>query len=711
MRNTSTAGVCCRVRPRAAAAVRHAVLGLLVAVGPGAASAAAHPTATPSPAAGDVAQHEAGDERLPVHTLEDIVVTGTRTEYAVDDAPVPVQVIGRDEIRAVSAVNVAEALDRIPGIYVRQNEQFGLGASTVRMQGAEANQVAVLRNGRRFRGGVNGVVDLRDIMVEDIERIEIIRGPASSLYGSDAMGGVINIVTRHGSRDPHVSVTAAGGTQDTLLFKASHGWSVGPLGYFLSYQHSQVALAQLYGSISQQFEDADALQVRDDVSAQLDYQPSDAHRLTLSGDYNPVAEGPDSQRSNTTVGGDWRWTASPAWEPSLGATWYGFRRRNTTKGFEEDVTYDDVVGEPRVLHTIARGLWHESHQLTAGNRFRYETIDSRGFTGPDVREDAWLNSGYLQDEMLVGSTVAIVGGLSIDAHSNYGADVNPRLSIGWRPRDAYRLTGIVARGYRAPNLLELYSADYNTPPGGTGGYAILGNPDLRPETDLAWNLQFDFAPFTGVSGFLVGFRHDFDDLILVDQLCPTRAGPCPQPGPSLLIQYQNVSRAVTQGIELTLTAELQEMGWWPLPEHALRVDLSYGYLYSRCEGGCPAGSDGNELPFRPPNRVLPALTYEYLPLATALQVWGEYSDRTFANVENTSVVGAHWLWNTKLTARLDRLLWFLDQDGALGPGLKYTTLFVEAQNLFDNRVTAPNLVAAGAVVGARSILAGVQVEL
>lgn len=639
------------------------------------------------------------------------MVTGTRTEYAVEEAPVPVQIIGRDEIRAVSAANIAEALDRIPGIYVRQNEQFGLGANTVRMQGAEANQVAVLRNGRRFRGGVNGVVDLRDIMVEDVERIEIIRGPASSLYGSDAMGGVINIITRHGSREPHASLTAAGGTQGSVLVQASHGWSIGPLGYFLSYQHNEVALAQLYGSISAQFADTSAKQVRDDVTVQLDYAPTDNHLVTATADYNPIREGPQSSRQNTTVGADWRWTVDDHWESSLGATWYGFSRDNQLPGFEENTTYDDVAVEPRLLRTVPRGWWEETHQVTAGNRLRLEDIDSRGFVGPHVRENAWLNSAYLQDEIIVGSTISTVIGASVDVHSNAGADFNPRLNVAWRPLDRYRLTGIVARGYRAPNLLELYSADYNTPPGGTGGYAILGNPDLRAETDLAWNLQFDFRPFRGISGFLVAFRHDFDDLILIDQLCPTTAGPCPQPGPALIVQYQNVSRARTYGVEFSLTTILDEMPLWPLPAHGLRVDLSYAYLASVCESGCPAGSDGNELPFRPPNRFLPALTYEYRPLITALQCWGEYSDRAFANVENTSVVDPYWLWSAKLTARLDKLLWFVDGGSLPGIGMRHTTLFAEVQNLFDTQVTAPNLAAAGAVVGARSVLAGIQFEL
>ncbi|MEO8604054.1 MAG: TonB-dependent receptor [bacterium] len=669
-------------------------------------------TATAVPPA-EVREDEKAREAGKDHKLTDIVVTGTRTEYAVDAAPVPVQVIGREEIRAVSAVNIAQALDRIPGIYVKQNQQFGLGANTVRMQGTEANQVAVLRNGRRFRGGVNGVVDLRDIAVEDVERIEIIRGPASSLYGSDAMGGVINIITREGSKDPHAALTVAGGTQDSLLVQASQGWTIGPLGYFVSYQHDEVALAQLYGAISEQFENPNEKQIRDDVSGQFDYQLAKDHRANLSLDYNPIREGPDSQRTNTSVGGDWRWKLSETWEPSFGGAWYGFVRDNTLPGFEEHTRYNDSSVEPRLLYTIAEGFWGESHLLTGGDRFRYEDIDNQAQDSPRVRKHAWLNSAYLQDEILFAESVSSVIGTSVDQHSLYGADVSPRVTLGWRPAKAYRLTGIVARGYRAPNLLELFSQDANTPSPGQG-YIILGNTNLKPETDLAFNLQFDFKPFVGVGGFVNLFRHDFDNLIFVSTVCGPLTGTpmCPGGGPRFIFEYQNAARALSQGVELTVSTSFSEMAWWPLPHHGLRLDLSYGYVDAKCQSGCPVGSDGEELPFRPPNRFLPSATYDYLPLGTALQVWASWEDKSQVSLPNTAVIPDYWVMNFKLSAQLNTLLGFIDQQHGAGPILKYLNVFLEGQNVLDNQVVdVATFGPQGAVVGRQSFLAGVQFEL
>lgn len=658
------------------------------------------------------------------------MVTGTRTEYSVAEAPVPVQVITRKEIEAVSAVNIAEALDRIPGIYVNQNEQFGLGANTVRMQGADANKVAIVRNGRRFRGGVNGVVDLRDIAIEDVERIEVIRGPASSIYGSDAMAGVINIITRQGSKEPRTSLTAAGGSFGSLLFQASHGWRIGPLGYFLSYQHDEIELAQLYGAISEQFagDAGDAKQVRDDVSLQLDYTPAPLHTLELSADYNPIREGPQSNRQNLTVGGDWDWTYSEDWQTELGATWYGFTRDNDLPGFQESVDYNDYATEARLLRTVQRGWLGESHVITVGNRFRYETIDSQGnvlvgtggnsFETPDVKQSAWLESPYLQDEILVTDSISSVLGTSIDIHDRYGADASPRLSLSWRPAHNYRLTGIVGRGYRAPDLLQLYSADYNNivvTPNGILGYVILGNPNLNPETDLAFNLQFDFKPLPGLFGFVTLYQHNFDDLIAVSILCNPPNIPCPPdlptPLPPLVLQYENVSKARTRGVELTVSAVPSDMAWWPLAAHRFRLDLSYAYLDSEDLSGRP-GFDGDELPFRPPNRFLPAASYEYVPLGTVLQVWGEYNDRSFAELPNNTVVPAYWLWNFKLSTLVGDAIPWAHRWPVVGELADALTVFVEGKNVLDEKVglLGPLGSSVGAV-GARTFLAGVQFEL
>ena len=662
-------------------------------------------------------------------TLEEIVVTGTKTRHRVDDAPIPTQVITREQILATSPANVAQVLDEVPDIYVRTNDQFRLGASTVRMQGADPNKVAILLNGRRFRGGIDGVVDLRDIPVNNIERIEIIRGPASSLYGSDAMAGVINVITRTGTEAPSFNVTAGGGSFDRILVNASHGYRVGPLGYFLSYQHDEIAIAQQYGEISAQFagDESDAKQIRDNVAADFDYQAGTRHRLTAGANYNPIQEGPLSEKDNISAYGGWDWQIAPTTDAGLNLNRYSFARTNDLPGFQENVSYVDWEGEVRASSLLTRGVWSEQHLGTLGLQIRSESIDlapsirSEGtlvFETPAVRESVYQNSPYLQDEISLTESWSTVIGASIDVNEIYGAHVSPRLSVTWRPADWLRVTGTVGRGFRAPDLLQLYDIDANSivlVRNRVTGYVILGNPNLQPETDLGATIQIETRPLPGSIANLSLYRHDFRDLIAVSLACP---GPmlCKpgfvSPYPDLfgqVFQYENVGAAITQGFDVSVGVEALRFLPWRLPDHYVRIDLAYGYLYSRNESGL-AGEDGKELPFRPPNRFLPSLTYRQGQCGVQGKFWGEYEDRTFSDTTNSYefIIQSHWLWNFRVEGQPARWLTTpLVRDWAQS-AFAGVTAFVDGLNILDDEFGIPTPM--GNVAGRRTFLAGLSYE-
>lgn len=691
------------IRQSAITAVGAVALGIIAA-------------ARPSPA---TEGPPAEEEPVPIH-LQGIVVSGTLTEYPADEAPIPVQVITRDDIDASTAGNVAQVLQQIPALYVRQNEEFRLGASTIRMQGADANKVAILLDGRRFRGGVDGVVDLRDIPIENIERIEVIRGPASSLYGSDAMGGVINIITRRGTAETTASATAAAGNFGALLFKASHGGGKGPFTYFISGQHSEVQIARELGQISRQFEDAaDAVQSRSSVFGDLVYHVARDHRLSLRTDWAPVREGPASRRDNLTIGGDWSGTLGAATEANAGASRYHFDRENSLPGFEEDLSYTHWSGDFRVSHTAMTSLFGENHLVTLGHRTRSEDIRSLGvartgneqtFVPPDVRASAMLNSPFLQDDIMLGESLTAVVGTSIDVHDRFGTEVNPRVSLTWRSGDRLRVSAVVGRGYRAPDLLQLFDVDFNNvvvTDRGITGYVIFGNPDLAPETDLGWNLQVDFRPRPGLSGFVTLFWHDFKDLIQVALCQPPDC--VPDYGgtlPPLVFQHQNVSAARTRGGELSITADpflLVGRNTYP---HGVELDVGYAYLDSEDRSG-RAGFDGDELPFRPPHRVIPGITYRNERRTLRWRLWGQWEDRTYADLPNATVVGSRWLWNTRLTSGLAG--WLPTAWRERCRRLAGMSMFVEGNNLLDDDTSIPGPM--GRTTSRRSFLAGLQYDL
>jgi outer membrane receptor for ferrienterochelin and colicins len=132
---------------------------------------------------------EKGSQRL----IEIVVVTGTRTPYSLNDSPVEVQLIDAAQIARSGARDVAELLEREGGVYA--NRAAGRG-SAIQIQGLSSKHVLILLNGRRMIGRINGAIDLSRLHVADIERIEIVKGPSSALYGGDALGGVVNIISQ-----------------------------------------------------------------------------------------------------------------------------------------------------------------------------------------------------------------------------------------------------------------------------------------------------------------------------------------------------------------------------------------------------------------------------------------------------------------------------------------------------------------------------------
>jgi outer membrane receptor for ferrienterochelin and colicin len=500
--------------------------------------------------------------------IEETVVTGTKVETERWEATVPTQVVPSERIEEMATVSVENALAEIPGMYVRRNDQFRLGASTIRMQGADPNKIAILVDGRRVRGGVEGVVDLRDLGTGNVERVEVIRGPASSLYGSDAMAGVINIISKKGGPEPQTALTFAGGDFARLFGAVNHGWQVGPVRYFLSAQHDEFRLFEQFPFISDQYTgDRDAKQIRDQAAIRLDADPAPGHAVSLTPSYQQQQD-PDSLARNWALGGEWRWDTSENTRLTTWANRYTFDRTNDLDDFEEDLLFVDWEGESRLEAKLPAWGWRQ-HTVIVGTRARYQTLEqtteeialpSGGTIAPFVEDSIWQASPFIQSDVEIVEGVRLLLGSSFDVHERYGLDVNPRGTLSWWPLEWLRLSGTVGRGFRAPDLLQLFGVDVNA----GGAYALLGNPDLEPETDLAYQVEAAIR-FPGVDGFINAFRHEFGDLIAFTQLLICRRPnvppgcvpkPLPQLPSDLRFQTQNFAKALTQGIELGLEVEL-----------------------------------------------------------------------------------------------------------------------------------------------------------
>lgn len=700
---------------------------LLALLSPARAARAADPAppAAEEPAGAADATPRLADAPAARHRMKETVVTGTKTPHAADEAPVPTQVITKEEIEAVQAGGIDAVLSLIPDIYVRQNEQFGLGASTVRMQGADPNKVLILLDGQRFLGGADGIVDLRDIPATNIEQIEIIRGPASSLYGSDAMAGVINIRTRSGGEPHYVAGTAAGGSYGRQLYNAAVGADVGPVKLFVSGQHDQVQIAELLGPISAQFEDSDELQKRDTAFIRLDY-PTERQSLRLENNY-VREENPLSDNQDIASGLAWTLNLRPHWTIDVSGSRYGFERENDLQGFVEDISYVSWQGETRATWVAGR-LGPTDHLLVAGARLRMENIDSPSrtiggdaFRAPAVDESTDQASPFIQDEIaLFDDRLMLVVGSSFDKHSEFGLAVNPRATLTYRPWDWASASFTVGRGFRAPDLLQLYDIDINNVAivgDRVTGYAIVGNPDLDAERDTAINFNLDANWRDVVRGNFSFFRHEFEDLIANTIACAA-PGQCDEgfahPFPELqgpIFTFDNVSKARTQGVELGVEfAPLAAFRPDATVDHRLGLSIGYGYLDAKNQSGIE-GEDGKRLPFRPEHRVIPSVTYRYEPTASQVKIWGTYETGIFADLVNSADqrVPSAWLWNFKI-------------DQTLGPALETAGVavpkwaagigvFVQGLNVFDEKIDAAAVVAQRQLFAAQqAFLGGVTYE-
>ncbi len=672
-----------------------------------------------------VAVARAEDEPLGVAVpLDEVVVTGTKAESTRWEVTVPTQVIGKQDIEESSTIDLENVLGEVPGLYVRKNEQFGLGASTVRMQGADPNKVAILIDGRRFRGGIDGVVDLRDIPANNVQRVEITRGPASSLYGSDAMAGVINIITREGTPDPTLEAAGAWGSFQRQFYAASHGWQVGKVKYFLSGTHDEFRLFEQYGDISAQYsgENRDALQKRDQWNLRVDTDINEYHGFTFFPSWQQQTN-PESTNVNYILGGEWRWQTTP--ESTL-TTWvnrYGFLRDNDLVGFQEHSDYVDWEGESRWQYRAGPNDYWNLNMLTLGSRARVQTLDQtteeifvagQPATTPRVDESVWQVSPFVQSEVFVTDRFSFLVGSSFDTHEEYGLDVNPRGTLTYWPWEWLKLSGTVGTGFRAPDLTQLYAVDINA----GGLYALIGNPNLEPEKDLAFQLDAAFrAP--GVDGFITLFRHQFDDLIAFAQVpvcaSPGRPAGCiPDPLPGLpgqlRFQTQNFAEATTQGMELAF--EFSPLQFLAIEsEHQPTIGIGYAYLDTENKNGIP-GEDGNDLPFRPRNRVLPSVGWRHKQLGIAVRIWGEYEDDAFTDVANSEELLArnHWLWNFKVIITPLRLLPYGEPREfakAIGIG-RHFQLFAQGENVFDQEFGP--VTGGGRLAGPAAFLFGVQAK-
>ncbi|MFT3762280.1 MAG: TonB-dependent receptor [Pseudoxanthomonas sp.] len=494
--------------------------------------------------------------------LQTIVVTATATEKDLKDAPASISVVTREELDLRPVLDLSDAVRGTPGVNIAG---IGLTRRGIRIRGMDPEYTLVLLDGRRVNAASDAIAhadfDLGWVPASAIERVEIVRGPMSSLYGSEALGGVVNVITRSATDDWRGNLVYNGGvvaggrgggaTQAGVY--AGGALVPGKLGlsFFGEHRRKDATVDPADPRLHEQDgREADTGNVvltwTPDAAQRIDLSHLQGHeqrwRNTLqSGTPSYVYENVDDvDRAQTTLShrGDWSWGQSyvSAYHSTLDRR---NRRSQGTPTRPQSLT-DDIV-DGRVTIDLGR-----SHKFSAGGEWRREQLDdtSAALSGHVEADQTAL---FVQDEIQFTPAWSLVLGDRGDHHPEYGWHHSPRAYSVWHATDALTLKGGVGSGFKAPSLKQL-SPEYSAV-GGGGRFTIYGNPDLKPETTTSYELAASYDRGDWNVQATV-FQNDLEDLI--QTICVASCGIRGRE----VRNYTNVAEARIRGLELSGSLQL-----------------------------------------------------------------------------------------------------------------------------------------------------------
>ncbi|NDL69891.1 TonB-dependent receptor domain-containing protein [Vreelandella alkaliphila] len=591
--------------------------------------------------------------------LNNMVVTAAGYEQSLNSAPASISVVTREELEQKQFSNIAEAIADVPGVDVRSGTGK-TGGLNISIRGMPSDYTLILIDGRRQNtsGSVtpNGFGETSTGFMPPlsaIERIEVIRGPMSTLYGSDAMGGVINIITRRVGEEWVGSVTVENTFQqdrDTGNSSAINLYTSGPL------VEDTVGL-QLRGRLF----DRDSSERMVENSAGRDPRPVEARNYSIGGRLNVTSDDTnefwlDAERSRQTYSNDdcrlgsldgWARDCSTeapdsAWgykdelrfnrdQVAIGhtghysaGTWESSVTHNTTEtlgrtlppGSAPDFGYEAEGGEPRLLEN--RDITVDTkfvapiadHMVTVGGQYIDAKLEDGAAGNQAFEQTSWAL--FAEDEWMLRDDLAFTFGGRYEHHDAFGGHFSPRGYLVWNSTPNWTLKGGVSRGYKTPSLNDLH--DGVTGFTAQGRTVTIGSPNLEPEKSTNYEIG---AIYDNQDGFAAGatvFYNRFTDRIANSTPLPNCQfiddnGNTPNAGLANCVsvgsftqqenfrQQINIDKAETRGVELNASYQIAP---------AWHVNGGYTFTDSEVKSGA---NEGQLLTNTPKHKLTADLTW------------------------------------------------------------------------------------------------------
>lgn len=516
------------------------------------------------------AQSRVTEERA---VMETVVVTAAGYEQSTLEAPASISVIDRKQIENRTYKDLTDALKDIPGVIVTG----GGSRQEISLRGMPSDYTAILVNGRKQSGRETQVSSgggfEQDWLpaLNAIERIEVVRGPMSTLYGSDAIGGVINIITRKDFTEWTGSVRGEATLQENSHsgnFYQGEAYLAGSLldgllstsisGMYQERIEDEILYAN-GGKTLENYRFSLFLTPTADDTFTLDYTHHEQERVNSEGKSRPRSSETNNNRQSLGIAHDARY------ESVMGSSYISTE------------TVDNVGRDLEVQNINANTQWSKAfgaHYLSFGAAFESQELDNGEFV---FKNSQW--SIFAEDEWYLTDSFVLTLGLRYDDNEQFNSHFSPRVYGVWNLNPQWTMKGGLSTGYRAPRLTEMEENWIQE--SCNGRCEIVGNADLKPESSVNSEVGLYYSGVNDLDSSVTVFYNDFKDKIdtvNLDASCTGRA--CDS-------TYVNIEDAITYGVEGSINKSVTK---------ALNLGLTYTYTHSEKKSGKDEGQPLTQAP-------------------------------------------------------------------------------------------------------------------
>ncbi|MBS9774680.1 MAG: TonB-dependent receptor [Tenacibaculum sp.] len=530
-------------------------------------------------------------DSIKIEKLNEVMVTATRTIRQLSSLPLPVQIVSKKEIKNINSLRLSDLLSEQTGLTIVQDHGKG-----IQMQGMDASYTLILIDGVPLVGRTAGTLDLSRITVGNIKQIEIVKGASSSLYGSEALAGVINIITEKPSEgfkgEINSRTDVVRGSNINSNVSANLNYKKEKFGFSL--------FANRYGSGGYDLDKSTKIKTVDPYhnytfNTKFSYNFSKDLLLYLSGRYykenqknitdNFKGEN-NKDEWNTHLKLDYKYNKKWAYYADLYATHYKINSylNNLDGSRYSEYYYKHLLVRPEMRITYNP---IKNHSFIGGLGWTHETLNKSTFENTPQFNSPYV---YLQYDTNITEKLNVVLGGRFDKHSEYKSQFSPKGAIRYAFNDIIALKGSVGYGYKAPSFNQLY-LDWTNP---TVGYSAIGHnllkkrmedfkkegqiagiitplsefeKDLRPESSLSFNVGIQLKPISSLSIDVNVFRNNIKDLIETRAIARKTNG-------QNVFSYKNVNKVYTEGLEVNTT-------WKPIEQ--LKISAGYQLLFAKAK--------------------------------------------------------------------------------------------------------------------------------